>query len=134
MIRQRRRFRIARRQTTDLGWVGHKICSPGRIAKASCASMLGFLRHRSSIAALLLLILQLGLVVHRLEHYIEPEHMECGDDACAAFTPVTDPPALPALVAVPTRVAFPVRYWIAIETIVVQPRGRLGFQAQAPPA
>ncbi len=95
--------------------------------------MLAFLRHRSSLAALLLLLLQLGLVAHRIEHYIEPAHMECGEDGCAAFMPATDPPALPPTIAPPLRVAFVVTFWTAGETLLVLPRGRLGFQAHAPP-
>jgi hypothetical protein len=95
--------------------------------------MFAILRHHSRFLALLLLVLQLGIVAHRIEHYLEPEHMECGEDACTAFAPMDDPPALPIVVTAPTRVAFFVRFWTANDTIVVQPSDRLGFRAQAPP-
>ena len=95
--------------------------------------MFAFLRHRSSLVALLLLVLQLGIVAHRIEHYLEPEHMECGEDACAALTPVPDPPALPIVIKVPTQVAFAVRFWTASDAIVARPSDLLGFRSQAPP-
>ena len=95
--------------------------------------MLAFLRHHSRLAALLLLVLQLGIVAHRIEHYLEPEHMECGEDACAAFTPITDPPALPIVVTSPTQVAFSVRFWTASDSIVAPPSEFLGFRSHAPP-
>ncbi len=95
--------------------------------------MLAFLRHSPRVVALLLLVLQLGIVAHRIEHYLAPEQMECGEDACAAFTPVTDPPALPVVFTAPTRAAFFVRFWTASAAIVAQPGNRLGFRAHAPP-
>lgn len=91
------------------------------------------LRLNSRIIALLLLILQLSLIAHRLEHYVLPEHMESGEDECAAFAPVTDPPALPVVVTPPIQVAYFVRFWTASETIIEQPGDRLGFRAHAPP-
>ncbi len=95
--------------------------------------MFAFLRQYSRLAALLLLVLQLGIVAHRIEHYLEPEHMECGEDACASFTPVTDPPALPIVFTAPTQVAFSVRFWTASDAIVAPPSEFLGFRSHAPP-
>jgi hypothetical protein len=92
------------------------------------------LRLSSRPIALLLLVLQLGLIAHRVEHYLVPEHMESGEGDCAAFAPVTDPPALPASVTPPIRVGYFVRFWTASEAIVEQPGDRLGFWAHAPPA
>ena len=88
----------------------------------------------SKLIALLLLVLQLGLIAHRIEHYVLPEHAECGEDECAAFAPATDPPALPVAVTAPIRIAYFVRFRTASETIVEQPNDRLGFRAHAPPA
>ena len=95
--------------------------------------MFAFLRQYSRLAALLLLVLQLGIVAHRIEHYLEPEHMECGEDECASFTPVTDPPALPIVFTAPTQVVFSVRFWTANDAIVAQPSEFLGFRSHAPP-
>jgi hypothetical protein len=91
------------------------------------------LRLSSRLIALLLLVLQLGLIAHRIEHYLIPNDMESGEDECAAFGPVTDPPALPLVVTPPIHVAYFVRFWIASEAIDEQPRDRLGFRAHAPP-
>jgi hypothetical protein len=100
----------------------------------SMPSLMPTLRGCARFLALLLLAAQLGSVAHRLEHYILAEQMECGEDGCAAFAPVTDPPALPQLVQPPTPVVFYVRFWTARESIPEQPGQRLGFRAQAPPA
>jgi hypothetical protein len=92
------------------------------------------LRPNLRIVALLLLVLQLGLIAHRIEHYVLPDHVESGEDECAAFAPVTDPPALPVAVTPPTRIAYFVRFWTARDTIIERPSDRLGFRAHAPPA
>lgn len=95
--------------------------------------LLPALRRLPRFLVLLLLAAQLGTVAHRIEHYILAEQMECGEDGCAAFAPVTDPPALPGLVQQPTPVVFFVRFWAARESVTEQPGVRLGFRAQAPP-
>lgn len=95
--------------------------------------LLPALRCLPRFLVLLLLVSQLGTIAHRIEHYILAEQMECGEDGCAAFAPVTDPPSLPALVQPPTPVAFFVRFWTAREAATAQPADRLGFRAQAPP-
>ena len=92
------------------------------------------LKRNFNLIALLLLVLQLGLIAHRIEHYVLPGNVESGEDECAAFAPVTDPPALPVAVTPPIRVAYFVRFWSASETIAEQPSDRHGFQAHAPPA
>ena len=99
----------------------------------SMPKLLLALMRMPRIVAFLLLISQLGIVAHRIEHYILAEQMECGEDGCTAFAPVTDPPALPQLVMPPSLVAFFVRFWTARESIIEQPSDRLGFRAQAPP-
>ena len=96
--------------------------------------MIASLRRASRILALLLLVAQLGLIAHRVEHYLLPDRMESGEEACAAFTPVDDGPALPELVTPPSAVAYAVRFWTAHERIVIGRVAALGFQAQAPPA
>lgn len=96
--------------------------------------LLPALRSLPRILVLLLLVSQLGAVAHRIEHYLLADQMECGENACALFAPVTDPPALPQLVHPPQPVVFFVRFWTARETITEQPGDRLGFRAQAPPA
>lgn len=85
-------------------------------------------------AALLLLLAQLGVVAHRIEHYIAPEHMECGEDACIAFAPTPDA-AAPILFVPPLlAVFFFLRFW-TVRTVTACPAGgRLGFRAHAPPA
>ena len=85
------------------------------------------------LLALLMVIAQLGIVAHRIEHYLVPDHMESGEDECSAFAPVTDPPALPVIVTPPNTIVYFVRFWTARETIVPQVAERLGFRAQAPP-
>ncbi|HLG89633.1 MAG TPA: hypothetical protein VKZ79_20825 [Alphaproteobacteria bacterium] len=97
-------------------------------------SLMPALRRWARFLALLLLATQLGSVAHRIEHYILAEQMECGEDGCTAFAPVTDPPVLPPLVLPPRPVVFFVRFWTAREPILVQAAERLGFRAQAPPA
>lgn len=85
------------------------------------------------LIALLLLVLQLGVVAHRVEHYLVPGHMESGEDSCASFAPVTDPPVLPALVQPPTRLAYFVQFWAVHRATEDQLGERLGFRSQAPP-
>ena len=84
--------------------------------------------------ALLLLVAQLGMVAHRVEHYLAPEHMECGTDACDAFAPTPGPaapvPFLPPLFFV----VFFLKFWTLDDSVRKQPSHRLGFRAQAPPA
>jgi hypothetical protein len=84
-------------------------------------------------AALLLLVAQIGIVAHRIEHYIAPEHMECGEDACVAFAPTPDS-VEPILFVPPLLViVFFLRFW-GVHTLAVRPAGgRLGFRAHAPP-
>ncbi len=96
--------------------------------------MIASLRRATRILALLLLVAQLGLIAHRLEHYLLPDQMESGEAACAAFTPTDDGPTLPVLVAPPVEVAYAVRFWTARERITPVRVAALGFQAQAPPA
>jgi hypothetical protein len=83
--------------------------------------------------ALMLLIVQLGMVAHRVEHYLAPEHMECGTDACDAFAPTPGPaapvPFLPPLFLV----AFFLKFWTLRDSVHEQPGNRLGFRAHAPP-
>lgn len=99
----------------------------------SAPKLLSMLGRAPRIVAFLLLISQLGIVAHRIEHYILAEQMECGEDGCTAFAPVIDPPAQPPLVAPPSPVVFFVRFWTAREFVAEQPGDRLGFRAQAPP-
>ena len=100
----------------------------------SMPSLMPALRRWARFLALLLLAVQLGSVAHRLEHYLLAEQMECGEDGCTAFAPVTDPPALPQLVRPPSPVVFFVHFWTARQPILAQSVERLGFRAQAPPA
>jgi len=84
--------------------------------------------------AFLLLFLQLGMIAHRMEHYLLPDHVEAGEDSCVAFAPVIDPPATPVVLSEPTRVSYIVRFWTVREAGVVPLDDRLGFRAQAPPS
>ena len=83
--------------------------------------------------ALLVLIAQLGMVAHRIEHYLAPEHMECGTDECDAFAPTPSPdapvPFLPPLLFV----VFFLKFWTLRDSVSEQPGNRLGFRAHAPP-
>jgi len=83
--------------------------------------------------AALLLIAQLGMVAHRVEHYLAPEHMECGQDQCDAFAPTPGPdapvPFLPPLFFV----AFFLTFWTLRDSVTERPGNRLGFRAHAPP-
>ena len=83
--------------------------------------------------AFLLLIFQLALVAHRVEHYLVPDHMECGEDSCAAFAPAPDAPELPVLVAPLLLVIYVVRFWSVHRSATIEPRDRLGFRPHAPP-
>ena len=84
-------------------------------------------------AALVLLIAQFGIVAHRIEHYIAPEHMECGEDSCDAFAP--GPPAAEPVLFVPPvfLVVFFLQFWTVRPAFVRPAAGRLGFRAHAPP-
>ena len=90
-------------------------------------------RRVPKLALILLLIAQIGLIAHQLEHYLAPTHVECDEDSCAAFAPITDPPAILPIVPRPTLITFFVRFWTAHDAIAEQPTDRLGFRAQAPP-
>jgi len=83
--------------------------------------------------ALLLLITQLGMVAHRVEHYLAPDQMECGTDACDAFAPTPGPaapvPFLPPLFFV----VFFLTFWTLRDSVTERPGDRLGFRAHAPP-
>ena len=95
--------------------------------------MRAFLRSNTRWLAFLLLMLQLGIVAHRIEHYLLPDHVETGEASCDAFSPITDPPALPVVAGPPVRVSFTVRFWTLREAVVARLDDRLGFRAQAPP-
>ena len=83
--------------------------------------------------ALLLLIVQFGVIAHRIEHYFVPEQMECGEDSCAAFAPATGATA-PVVYLPPLLLVFYfLRFWTVCATAVVEPSDRLGFRAHAPP-
>ncbi len=85
------------------------------------------------VAAFVLLIAQLGMVAHRIEHYIAPEHMESGEDSCDAFAPTPGPaapvPFLPPLVFV----LFFLSLCTFRDSVREQPGTRLGSRAHAPP-
>ncbi len=85
------------------------------------------------VFATLLLIAQLGLVAHQIEHYLAPDHMECGEDSCTAFAPTTGAAALPVVVAPIFLVVFFVRFWTVNQASIHAPSDRLGFRAHAPP-
>jgi hypothetical protein len=83
--------------------------------------------------AFLLLIVQLGMVAHRIEHYLAPEHMECGEDSCDAFAPTPGPAAPMPFLPPVLFVIFFLRFWTLRDSVTEQPRVRLGFRAHAPP-
>ncbi len=85
------------------------------------------------LVAAILLIAQFGLVVHRIEHYIAPGHMECGEDSCTAFAPATGAIAPPLFIPPLLLVVFFLRFWTVRDSIVRRPADRLGFRAHAPP-
>lgn len=86
------------------------------------------------LLGLLLLVVQLGIIAHRIEHYVTPDRMECGEESCIAFAPApSDPPPLPVIEPV-LLVSFALSLWT-----VRAFRGRavsagIGFRALAPPA
>ena len=85
------------------------------------------------VVAFVLLIAQLGMVAHRIEHYLTPEHMECGEDSCDAFAPTPGPAApIPFLPPV-LFVVFFLSFLTLRDSVTEQPRVRLGFRAHAPP-
>ena len=83
--------------------------------------------------AMLVVIAQLGMVAHRVEHYLAPEQMECGTDQCDAFAPTPGPdapvPFLPPLFFV----VFFLSFWTLRDGVTERPGQRLGFRAHAPP-
>jgi hypothetical protein len=83
--------------------------------------------------AALLLLAQLGMVAHRIEHYIAPEHMECGEDSCTAFAPTTGATDLPLFVPPIFLVIFFLRFWTVRDSVTQKPSDFLGFRAHAPP-
>ena len=85
------------------------------------------------VFALMILIGQLGLIAHRIEHYVAPDHMECGEDACTAFMPTTGAADLPVVISPLFLVVFVLSFWTVRENAVRQHAGRLGFPAHAPP-
>jgi hypothetical protein len=114
----------------------HRISAPRRsAAQTMSATRLGWWNAVAFVKflAAILLIAQLGMVAHRIEHYIAPEHMESGEDECAAFTPVTGAVDLPLFAPPILLVVFFLRFWTVRDSIVWQPAERLGFRAHAPP-
>jgi len=95
--------------------------------------MPSILQRASRLIACLLLLAQVGLIAHRVEHYVLPDRMETGEDSCIAFLPTTDGPPALDIVTPPVPVAYAVRFWTVREAALVQPGARLGFRAQAPP-
>ena len=85
------------------------------------------------IFAAILLVAQLGIVAHRIEHYIAPEHMECGEDSCTAFAPTTGAAALPLFIPPMLSIVFFLRFWAVHDSFGPKPADRLGFRAHAPP-
>jgi hypothetical protein len=83
--------------------------------------------------AFLLLFVQLALVAHRIEHYLAPDRMECGEEACVAFAPAPDAPELPVILGPLVLVIYAARFWSVHRPIAIQPRDRLGFNPHAPP-
>ena len=97
-------------------------------------TFLSSLRRRiSQLALILLLIAQVGVVVHRLEHYLAPSIVDCDENACAAFAPAADPPSISAAISPPERIIQFIRFWTAHPAYFERPTDRLGFRAQAPP-
>src|SRR4051812_11115673 len=83
--------------------------------------------------ALLLLIAQLGMGAHRVEHYLAPEHMECGQDQCDAFAPTPGPDAPVPFPPPLFLVVFFLTFWTLRDSVTERPGNRLGFRAHAPP-
>jgi hypothetical protein len=94
---------------------------------------LAAVKRHGRLIALLLLILQLGLIAHRIEHYLLPDAVESSEDSCDAFSPLIDPPALPTVEHEPTQVSYIVRFWVVREAHAERLESWLGFRAQAPP-
>ena len=101
------------------------------MANRRASSRLSFTAIFRAVAALVL-IAQLGMVAHRIEHYLAPEHMECGQDQCDAFAPT---PGLDAPVPFlpPLFVVFFLTFWTLRDSVTERPGNRLGFRAHAPP-
>jgi hypothetical protein len=107
---------------------------PGfRIGIAQSWKALSAIRRHGRLIALVLLILQLGLIAHRIEHYLLPDAVESSEDSCDAFSPLIDPPALPTVEHEPTQVSYIVRFWVVREAHAERLESWLGFRAQAPP-
>ena len=83
--------------------------------------------------ALLVLVAQFGLVAHRIEHYLVPDQMESGEDACAAFSPISGAISLPELIAPVLCVVFFLRFWTVRAATARNLAEGLGFRAHAPP-
>jgi hypothetical protein len=98
----------------------------------SIAAALAGLGWRKAVL-LFLVVLQLGLIAHRIEHYLAPAAMECGEDECAAFSPSPGLPDLELVIFPLSLVAFFIRFWTARPRAMTVLGGRLGFRAHAPP-
>jgi hypothetical protein len=87
----------------------------------------------AKLFALLVLVMQLGLVAHRIEHYVAPDRMECGEDLCDAFSPTPDGVALPVFVPPVFLVVFCLTFWTVREAARTSRTDTIGFRAHAPP-
>ncbi len=85
------------------------------------------------LVALFLLVVQLGIIAHRIEHYLVPEQMECGEDSCTAFSPTPGAEPILDLVLPVSLVVFCLSFWALRDSIVLRPADLFGFRAQAPP-
>jgi hypothetical protein len=83
--------------------------------------------------AILVLIAQFGLVAHRIEHYLVPDQMECGEDFCDAFAPGSGAVSVPVYLPPVFFIVFFLRFWALRDAARTDASDRLGFRAHAPP-
>ncbi|GIL39081.1 hypothetical protein [Roseiterribacter gracilis] len=97
------------------------------------STLLHWMRRQARPLLLLLLLTQLAMVGHRIEHFVAPDQVESIAD-CAAFAPTPDASCEPPAV-VRTPASFTLfAAWSPTEQIRAGEINQHAYRSQAPPA
>jgi hypothetical protein len=96
------------------------------------STILHWLRRQARPLLLLLLLTQLAMVAHRVEHFVAPDQVERIAD-CAAFAPTPDTSCEPpAIVRLPVHVTL-LPVWLPTASIPAGEIDQHAYRSQAPP-
>lgn len=91
------------------------------------------MRQQARPVLVLLLLTQLAMVAHRIEHFVAPDLVEAIAD-CAAFTPMPEPVSEPPVIILPPAQHATRTVWSPVASLAAGEIDQHAYRSQAPPA